>query len=242
MTIRNAALAALTCWCLAGTQPGCRRGIGWQCPPERESPVTPGTICRESQHDARKALVPCATSTPGCLETQAERVRLSAGPQLGRRPGRHLRDNGCRGGIGCRTTGGGGSPSNRPGRHGTITCESNDDRRKMEVRIDPERQMERRLKSDQLPSRRELRMPADGSTMGAARSSARAGAAGRPAAAGPESSMRRARQPRVGDWADHGHARDHPRRSAAERQLPLQYPGPRRSGHGRPPGNAYRLN
>ncbi|MBX3644936.1 MAG: DUF3011 domain-containing protein [Rubrivivax sp.] len=151
MTIRNAALAALTLLCLAGTQPATAEESGWQCPPEGcESLVTPGTIRCESQHDARKH---CAVRNLDTGSVSLKRRLSESACQRDRnwgvdRDGIWV-DNGCRAEFGYRTRpGGGGSPSNRPGRHGTITCESNDDRRKhCEVSdIDPDRvKMERQL-------------------------------------------------------------------------------------------------
>lgn len=155
MTIRNAALAALTLLCLAGTQSAAAEESGWSCPPEGCPSIgSSGTIRCESQHDARRH---CAVRNIDTGSVSLRRRLSETDCQRGRNWGVDQDgiwvDNGCRAEFGYRTRhGGGGSSLNRPGRYGTVTCESHDDRRKhCEVsNIDPDSvTMERKLSQTQ---------------------------------------------------------------------------------------------
>ena len=151
MTCRQAALAALTLLCLAGTQPAAAEESGWACPPEGcSSAGSSGTIRCESQHDARKH---CAVRNIDTGSVSLQRTLSETDCQRGRNWGVDQDgiwvDNGCRAEFAYRYRHGGlGTSSNRPGRLGTVLCESRDDRRKhCEVpNIDPDSvTMERKL-------------------------------------------------------------------------------------------------
>ena len=143
MTCRQAALAALTLLCLAGTQPAAAEESGWACPPEGcSSAGSSGTIRCESQHDARKH---CAVRNIDTGSVSLQRTLSETDCQRGRNWGVDQDgiwvDNGCRAEFAYRYRHGGlGTSSNRPGRLGTVLCESRDDRRKhCEVpNIDPD--------------------------------------------------------------------------------------------------------
>jgi hypothetical protein len=131
MRFREAALAALSLLCLAGTQPAAAEESGWVCPPEGCSAGGTETIECESQHDSRRHCAVRNIDTRNVtLRRQLSETRCERGRNWGVDQDGIWVDNGCRAVFAYGTRHGGGSSSNRPGRYGTVKCESNDDRRK----------------------------------------------------------------------------------------------------------------
>jgi len=133
MTYRHAVFAALTLLCLVGARPAAAEESGWVCPPEGCSPEgSSGTIRCESQRDGRRH---CAVRNIDTGSVSLQRRLSETSCQRGRNWGVDSDgiwvDNGCRAEFAYRTRKGDGNwSSNRPGKYGTIQCESHNGRRR----------------------------------------------------------------------------------------------------------------
>ena len=150
MISRQAALAALTLFCLAITQPAAAEESGWMAQPETSSSGGSGTIKCESHDDARRHCAVKNIDTGSVtLQRKLSQSACHRGADWGVDRDGIWVDKGCRAVFAYKVRyGGGSSSSSKPGGYGTIQCESNDDRRKhcSVSNIDPDSvTMERKL-------------------------------------------------------------------------------------------------
>lgn len=144
MTPRQAALATLTMWCLAGAQPlaFASEESGWMPQSEAIASKGSGTVTCESRNDGRRHC-PVANIDSGSvyMERKLSQTNCQRDVNWGvDREGIWV-DDGCRAVFAfVYRHGGGSSSSSRPGRSGTVRCESHDDRRRHceVVDIDPD--------------------------------------------------------------------------------------------------------
>lgn len=141
MTPLRAALAALTLFCLAGAQPeASAQQSGWVTAPETGSKGS-GTVTCESRDDGRRhCSVPNIDTESVYMERKLSHTNCQRGINWDADRDGVWVDGGCRAVFAFGYRQGGGSTSSRPGKGGTVRCESHDDRRKhCEVaNIDPD--------------------------------------------------------------------------------------------------------
>ena len=243
----QAALAALTLFCLAITQPAAAEESGWVAQPETSSAAGSGTVKCESHDDARRHCAVKNIDTGSVtLQRKLSQSACHRGADWGVDRDGIWVDKGCRAVFAYKVRyGGGSSSSSKPGGYGTIQCESNDDRRKhcSVSNIDPDSvTMERKL--SQANCYRGQNWGADSSGIwvdnGCRARFAYVSRSGRTPwrwrgfgfldAPG----VHRPGRPRM--VRDHLQPGDHPLRTAAERRLSLQCPEQAhlRHLHGRP--------
>ena len=141
MNPRHIALATLTLLCLAGAQPeAAAQQSGWMPVPEAQSKGS-GTVTCESRDDGRRhCLVTNIDTESVYMERKLSHTNCQRGINWDADRDGVWVDGGCRAVFAFGYRQGGGSTASRPGKGGSIRCESRDDRRKYceAANIDPD--------------------------------------------------------------------------------------------------------